>query len=61
LTGLFSSHDCPAVLLVVCAGQRIAAWASEPITIGHPGFVLRPLVLGPDLVPVITDPVGGKR
>jgi hypothetical protein len=55
LTGLFSRHDCPAVLLVVCAGQRIAAWAAEPIAIGHPGFVLRPMVLGPDLVPVITD------
>jgi hypothetical protein len=55
LTGLFSRHDCPAVLLVVCAGQRIAAWAAEPIAIGHPRFVLRPLVLGPDLVPVITD------
>jgi hypothetical protein len=56
LTGLFSRHDCPAVLLVVCAGQRIAAWAAEPIAIGHPGFVLRPLVLGPDLVPAVTDP-----
>jgi hypothetical protein len=55
LTGLFSRHECPATLLVVCPGQRTAAWAAEPIAIGHPGFVLRPLVLGPDLVPMITD------
>jgi hypothetical protein len=32
-----------------------AAWSAEPIAIGHPGFVLRPLVLGPDLMPAITD------
>ena len=31
LTGLFSRHDCPAVLLVVCPGRRIAAWAAGPL------------------------------
>jgi hypothetical protein len=56
LVGLFSRHDCPAILLVVCPSRRTAAWAAGPISIGHPGFVLRPLVLGPDLVPAITDP-----
>jgi hypothetical protein len=55
LTGLHSRYDCPAVLLVVTPGRGSAAWAAEPIAIGHPGFVLRPLVLGPDLMPVITD------
>ena len=55
LVGLFSRHNCPAILLVVCPSRRTAAWAAEPITIGHPGFVLCPLALGPDLVPVVTD------
>ena len=55
LTGLHSRYDCPAILLVVCPARGTGAWAAEPIAIGHPGFVLRPLVLGPDLVPVITD------
>lgn len=55
LTGLHSRYGCPAMLLVVCPGRATAAWAAGPIAIGHPGFVLRPLVLGPDLVPVITD------
>ena len=54
LTGLYSRYDCPAILLVVCPGRGTAAWAAKSIAIGHPGFVLRPLVLGPDLVPVIT-------
>jgi hypothetical protein len=40
---------------VVCPGRATAAWAAEPIAIGHPGFVLRPLVLGPDLMPAIKD------
>jgi hypothetical protein len=55
LTGLHSRYECPAILLVVCPERRTAAWAAEPIVIGHPEFVLRPLVLGPDRVPVITD------
>jgi hypothetical protein len=55
LTGLHSRYDCPAILLVVCPGRAAAAWAAGPIAIGHPGFVLRPLVLGPDLMPAITD------
>jgi len=54
LTGLHSRHKCPVVLLVICPGRKTAEWAAEPIVIG-PGFVLRPFVLGPDLVPVITD------
>jgi hypothetical protein len=55
LTGLHSRYDCPAILLVVCPARGTAVWAAEPIAIGHPGFILRPLVLGPDLMPVITD------
>jgi len=55
LTGLYSRYNCPAILLVVCPGRGTATWAAGQIRIGHPGFVLRPLVLGPDLMPVITD------
>jgi hypothetical protein len=54
LTGLHSRHNCPVALLVICPSRRTATWAAEPITVG-PGFVLRPFVLGPDLVPVIRD------
>jgi hypothetical protein len=54
LTGLHSRHRCPVVLLVVCPSAKTAAWAAEPIQIG-PGFMLWPFVLGPDLVPLVTD------
>ncbi|PXY27751.1 hypothetical protein [Prauserella muralis] len=46
---------CPAVLLVVCADIATAAWCSTPIELGHPGWTLAPVVLGPDRVPVVTD------
>jgi hypothetical protein len=47
---------CPVVLLVVCPGRRLSRWCARPIELGHPGFVLHPLVLGPDEVPAVTDP-----
>jgi len=46
---------CPAVLLVVCADAKMATWCAAPIDLGHPGWTLSPLVLGPDRVPVVTD------
>jgi hypothetical protein len=55
LTTLHSRYHCPAMLLVVSPNRRTARLAAEPIEIGHPGFVVRPLVLGPGLIPVVTD------
>lgn len=46
----------PAVLLVVCADRSVATWCAKPIELGHPGLVLAPVVVGPDHVPVVTDP-----
>jgi hypothetical protein len=46
---------CPTVLLVVCVEASTAGWCAVPIDLGHPGWILRPLVLGPDRVPLITD------
>jgi hypothetical protein len=34
---------------------------SRPISLGHPGFILTPLVLGPDAVPVVTDAEVSRR
>jgi hypothetical protein len=47
---------CPAVLLVICPDAAEARKCARPIELGHPGLVLCPLVLGPDRVPVVTDP-----
>lgn len=56
LATLHARLGCPVFLLVVCPDPATAAWSAKPILLGHPGFVLRPLVLGPDRVPVVTDP-----
>ena len=52
---------CPTLLLVVCVDTAAAAWASRPIELGNPGSRLIPLVLGPDLVPVVTDTDEARR
>ena len=52
---------CPAVLLVVCVDAATARWCAEPIALGNPESALRPLVLGPDQVPLVTDPDQAAR
>ncbi|WP_246180626.1 hypothetical protein [Nocardia ninae] len=47
---------CPVFLLVVAPDVGVAEWAARPIDLGHPGMTLRPLVLGPNQVPAVTDP-----
>lgn len=59
LAHLHEKYRLPVVLLVVCRDTRTADWAIQPITIGLPqwtSIIVRPLVLGPHNVPVVTDP-----
>lgn len=56
LSSLRARHECPTALLVVCPTAEAAAWCRTPIVLGHPDWVLTPLVLGPDQTPVVTDP-----
>lgn len=56
LTSLRARLRCPAVLLVLCADEATARWCATPIDVGHPDWVLRPLVLGPHQTPVVADP-----
>jgi hypothetical protein len=55
LATLRARYRCPVVLLVVCLDRRVADWCATPIDLGHPSWTLRPLVLGPDLIPMVTD------
>ncbi|MQA17537.1 MAG: hypothetical protein GEV09_26625, partial [Pseudonocardiaceae bacterium] len=50
---------CPVMLLVISPTGAVATRCAVPIHLGHPGLVLTPLVLGPDQIPVITDPAQG--
>ena len=61
LSCLRERMDCPTALLVVTPHEATAAWAAQPIELGHPGFILRPLVMGPDMVPVVRDEVAARQ
>jgi hypothetical protein len=47
--------ECPFVVLVVTPDRATARWAAEPIDLGA-GNVWRPLVLGPDRIPLVVAP-----
>jgi hypothetical protein len=61
LATLRARLGCPTVLLVVTPDSRVGRWSARPIELGHPGFVLAPLVVGPEAVPVVTDPAEARR
>ncbi len=60
-TVLRARKRCPACVLVISPDAKVAAWAAEPIHVG-PGSsdVLTPRVLGPGVLPIITDPVAAE-
>ena len=55
VANLRAKLDCPAVLLVVAPDPRVAAWARQPIELGHPGFRLTPIVIDFEDVPYVRD------
>ncbi|HLL05290.1 MAG TPA: hypothetical protein VK539_32270 [Myxococcaceae bacterium] len=61
LTSLRSRVGCPTALLVVAPDAAVARWCAQPIELGHPGFMLLPLVAGPDAIPVLTDEHAARR
>jgi hypothetical protein len=46
-----SEHACDSVLIVIALHRDTAAACRHPIETGHPGFVLRPVVIGSDNTP----------
>ncbi|MFX0576139.1 hypothetical protein [Nocardia nepalensis] len=55
LTTLRARLRCLTVLLVLCPNERTANHCRKPISVA-PDFTLRPVVLSPQDVPVVTDP-----
>jgi hypothetical protein len=49
-------HECDAALVVIGLRADTARASAKPIPTGHPGFVLRPIVIGPDSTPVAEGP-----
>ncbi|WP_306321749.1 MULTISPECIES: hypothetical protein [unclassified Streptomyces] len=55
---LHAKYQLQPVLFVLTQSRATARWAAQPIRLGlsqYPTAVVRPLVLGPDNVPLITD------
>lgn len=50
-----AGYRCPATLLVLAPDPAIARWAGQPIEMGHPGFVLQPVVIGYAQIPRVCD------
>ncbi|ANH91619.1 hypothetical protein A8713_10895 [Streptomyces sp. SAT1] len=64
LSYLYEKYRCEPVLIVTTQSSATARWASRPIRLGFPGWhslTVRPLVLGPDNVPVIADERQAER
>jgi len=52
---------CDAIVLVVALDAAVATWAGSSIDLGLGLGNLRPLVLGPSVVPVVTDQAEAER
>ncbi|GHH87403.1 hypothetical protein [Streptomyces capitiformicae] len=64
LSYLHEKYRCQPVLIVMSQSRATARWAAQPIRLGLPSWssmVVRPLVLGPDNVPVIADEAEAAR
>lgn len=59
LSFLTAKYGCPALLMVTCQDEKTADWALGPFHLGWGNWralTVRPLVLGPENVPLMTDP-----
>ncbi|MGW4301511.1 hypothetical protein ACWEHT_17285 [Streptomyces sp. NPDC004646] len=64
LSYLYEKYRCEPVLIVTTQSSATAKWAARPIRLGFRGWhslTVRPLVLGPDNVPVIADERQAER
>ena len=55
VTTLRAKLACAAMLVVVAPDPSVAAWARQPIELGHPGFQLTPIVIEFSDVPHVRD------
>ncbi|MGK4005758.1 hypothetical protein WMF31_24230 [Sorangium sp. So ce1036] len=61
VTGVRARRRCATVVLVVAPDAAVAAWAAESIDLGLGVGSIKPLVLGPAVVPEITDPADAEK
>ncbi|GGZ19816.1 hypothetical protein GCM10010387_10930 [Streptomyces inusitatus] len=64
LSYLYTKYQVPPLLLVICQDRATAEWAARPVTIGPaewPSLTLRPLVVGPHNMPLITNAAEARK
>ncbi|AQU67019.1 hypothetical protein [Streptomyces niveus] len=64
LSYLYAKYRVPPVLLVVCQDRATAEWAARPVHIGPrqwASLTLRPLVVGPHNMPLITNTAEARK
>jgi hypothetical protein len=61
VTVVRAQKECQTVVLVVAPDAKVAAWAAESIDLGLGLGHVKPLVLGPAVVPVMTDLAEAER
>jgi hypothetical protein len=64
LSYLYAKYRWEPVLIVLTQSRSTVRWATRPIRLGLPGWhslTVRPLVLSPENVPLITDEEEAKR
>ncbi|WP_018545267.1 hypothetical protein [Streptomyces sp. LaPpAH-108] len=64
LSFLYEKYRCEPILIVTTQSSATAKWAARPIRLGFRDWhslTVRPLVLGPDNVPVISDERQAER
>jgi hypothetical protein len=50
-----AERECPTILMVVAVDEDVAAWAARSIDLGFGKGDIKPVVLGPETIPEITD------
>ena len=61
VTVVRAKKRCQAIILVVAPDEKVATWAAEKIDVGLGLTTTQPLVLGPAVVPQVTDPAEAER
>lgn len=61
VAGPHARLGCPVTLVVIATDPTVAAWATTTIDLGRGRTTVRPLVIGPAQIPVITDHEEARR
>ena len=61
VTVVRAKKRCQAMVLVVAPDEKVATWAAEKIDVGLGLTTTQPLVLGPAVVPQVTDPTEAEK